>query len=66
MPIGWLLSRALLIFIRDTIGIDVPPVFPATGPLVALAAAIAVTVVVIRPSLRRATRIQPGAALRYQ
>ena len=56
-PVGWLLSRALLTFIRNTIEIEIPPAFPTTGPLVALAATIAVTVVVIRPSLRRATRI---------
>jgi putative ABC transport system permease protein len=66
VPIGWLLSRGLLALIRHTIGLDVTTVFPATGPPVALAATIVLTVIVVRPTLRRATHIQPGTALRYE
>ena len=66
VPLGWLLLRALLIFIRHDFGVDVPAVFPAIGPPVALVAVVAITLIVIRGPLRRATRIQPGGALRYQ
>jgi hypothetical protein len=41
-------------------------VYPAIAPPVALVAVIAVTLLVIRPSLHRATRIQAGGALRYE
>jgi hypothetical protein len=41
-------------------------VFPLVSLPVALAAVIAVTFGVIRVPLRRATRVQPGSALRYQ
>jgi putative ABC transport system permease protein len=66
IPLGWLLSRALLSFIRHDISVSLPAAFPAVSLPVALVAVVAVTLIVIRPPLRRATRIQPGTALRYQ
>lgn len=66
IPVGWLTSRGLLAFIRHEMGIDITPVFPAISVPVALVAVVIVTLVVIRPPLRRASRIQPGNALRYQ
>ena len=48
MPLGWLLFRGLLVFIRHDIGADIGAVFPATGPPVALVATLAITVLVIR------------------
>ena len=41
-------------------------VYPAIAPPVTLAAVIVVTLLVIRPPLRRAARIQAGGALRYE
>jgi ABC-type lipoprotein release transport system permease subunit len=66
VPLSWLLLRGLLIFITRDVGFDAAPVFPAISLPVALVAIIAITLIVIRLPLRRATRIQPGAALRYQ
>jgi putative ABC transport system permease protein len=66
VPFSWLLLQALLIFIRHDIGVNVPAVFPAISLPLALIAVVAVTLIVIRAPLRRATRIQPGTALRYQ
>jgi putative ABC transport system permease protein len=65
-PLGWLLSRALMVFISHDVGVGFPVVFPLVSLPVALAAVIAVTLAVIRMPLRRATRVQPGSALRYQ
>jgi putative ABC transport system permease protein len=66
VPVGWLLSRGLVVLIRDTIGIELTHAFPAISPPSALLATIVITVIVVRPTLRRATRIQPGTALRYE
>jgi hypothetical protein len=41
-------------------------VFPMISLPAGLAATVAITLLVIRPSLRRATRIQPVVALRYE
>jgi putative ABC transport system permease protein len=66
VPLGWVLSRALMAFIAHDVGVGFPTVFPLVSLPVALAAVIAVTLAVIRVPLRRATRVQPGSALRYQ
>jgi putative ABC transport system permease protein len=66
IPLGWLLSRALLVFITHDFGVTLPPEFPPLFLPIALVAVIALTLIVIRPSLRRATRVRPGTALRYQ
>jgi len=66
VPVGWLIYEGLLAFVSHDFGIQAPVVYPAIAPPVALVAVIAVTLLVIRPPLRRATRIQAGGALRYQ
>ncbi len=66
IPLGWLLSRALLSFIRHDFSVGLPAAFPAISPPIALVAVVTLTLVVIRGPLRRATRIRPGGALRYQ
>lgn len=66
IPLGWLLTRILLVFIQHDFGIALPPEFPLVFLPFTLIAVIALTLVVIRPPLRRATRIRPGTALRYQ
>jgi ABC-type lipoprotein release transport system permease subunit len=66
VPLGLLLFRVLLIFVRSDIGVTLPAVFPAISLPIALVAVVAVTLTVIRAPLRRATRIQPSSALRYQ
>lgn len=66
IPLSWLLLQGLLIFIRHDIGVTGAAVFPAISLPIALIAVVAVTLIVIRAPLRRASRIQPGTALRYQ
>ena len=66
IPVGWLIYEGLLAFVKHDFGVQAPVVYPAMAPPVALVAVIAVTLLVIRPPLRRATRIQAGGALRYE
>ena len=66
VPVGWLIYEGLIAFVNHDFGVQAPVVYPAIAPPVALVAVIAVTLLVIRPPLRRATRIQAGGALRYQ
>jgi ABC-type Fe3+/spermidine/putrescine transport system ATPase subunit len=66
VPVGWLIYEGLLAFVKHDFGITAPAVYPAIALPVALVAVVAVTLLVIRPPLRRATRIQAGGALRYQ
>jgi putative ABC transport system permease protein len=66
VPLGWLLYRGLLSFVRHDFSVTLPSEYPLASLPVALVAVVAITLVVIRPPLRRATRIQPGSALRYQ
>lgn len=66
IPLGWLLSRVELVLIQHDFGVTLPPDFPPVFLPIALVAVIALTLIVIRAPLRRATRIRPGTALRYQ
>jgi len=66
IPVGWLIYKGLIAFVKHDFGVQAPVVYPAIAPPVALVAVIAVTLLVIRPPLRRATRIQGGSALRYR
>ncbi len=64
--LGWLMYQGLLALIRHDVGISLPQDFPLAIPLITLAGVVVLTLLVIRAPLRRATRIQPGIALRYQ
>jgi putative ABC transport system permease protein len=66
VPLGWLIYQGLLSLILHDVGISLPAQFPAFVPLVTLAGVLVLTLAVIRVPLRRATRIRPGNALRYQ
>jgi ABC-type lipoprotein release transport system permease subunit len=55
--------RALILHTAD---LDLPNEFPPQILLATLAGVLVLTLLVIRGPLRRATRIQPGTALRYQ
>jgi hypothetical protein len=60
-------SRDLLVaLVEHEFGITVVKVFPVLSVPVALVAVVFVTLVVVRPTLRRAVRIDPGRALRYE
>jgi len=64
--VGWLIYQGLLALLRGNAGISLPQEFPPVIPLSTLAGVLVLTLLVIRPPMRRATRIQPGTALRYQ
>jgi len=64
--LGYALFLGLLAFVKHDFGITFVNVFPLLSIPVALAVVVLVTLLVIRPTLRRATRIDPGLALRYE
>jgi len=64
--LGWLIYQGLLALILHDAGVALPAEFPPVIPLITLAGVLVLTLIVIRGPLRRATRIQPGTALRYQ
>jgi putative ABC transport system permease protein len=66
VPLGWLMYEGLRALILHNSYVSLPDEFPAVIPLGTLAGLLALTLLVIRLPLRRASRIQPGLALRYQ
>jgi ABC-type antimicrobial peptide transport system permease subunit len=64
--LGWLIYQGLLTLLLHDAALTLPQEFPPVIPLIALLSVLALTLIVIRGPLRRATRIQPGKALRYQ
>jgi putative ABC transport system permease protein len=64
--LGWLIYEGLLALIWRYVDISLPQEFLPVIPLITLAGVLLLTLAVIRGPLRRATRIQPGTALRYQ
>jgi putative ABC transport system permease protein len=66
IAVGWLIYQGLIELVRHYISQTLPQEFLPVIPLVTLAGVVLLTLLVIRGPLRRATRIQPGLALRYQ
>jgi putative ABC transport system permease protein len=64
--LGWLIYQGLLTLLLHDAALGLPQEFPPVIPLSALAGVLALTLIVIRGPLRRAIRIRPGTALRYQ
>ena len=64
--LGWLMYQGLLALFSTMWLSAFPEDFPPAIPLITLAGVVVLTLIVIRGPLRRATRIQPGTALRYQ
>jgi len=64
--LGYFLFLGLIAFVEDEFGVTVAKVFPIVSLPVALVALVVVTLIVVRPTLRRAVRIDPGRALRYE
>ncbi len=63
---GYFLFVGLIAFIEHDFGFTVTKVFPISSVPVALLVVVLVTLLVVRPALRRAVHIQPGVALRYE
>jgi putative ABC transport system permease protein len=66
VPLGFLMFQGLRALILHSSDLSLPLEFPPAIPLGTLAGLVVLTLLVIRGPLRRATRIRPGAALRYQ
>ena len=64
--LGYVLFLGLMAFVAHDFGVTFVRVFPLLSIPVALVVVAGVTLLVIRPTLRRATRIDPGLALRYE
>jgi putative ABC transport system permease protein len=64
--LGYFLFLGLIAFVQHDFGVTVAKVFPVVSLPVALVAVVFVTLIVVRPTLRRAVRIDPGRALRYE
>ncbi len=64
--LGYFLFLGLAAFVEDEFGVTVAKVFPVVSLPIAFVAVVFVTLVVVRPTLRRAVRIDPGRALRYE
>ncbi len=64
--LGWLAYQGLLVLLLHDVNVTLPQEFPPVIPLITLAGVVVLTLLVIRGPLRRAARIQPGTALRYQ
>ena len=66
IPLAVLIARLILLFLGHDINLTLPLVFPTASVPGVLAVMVPIAVLVIRLSLRRATRIQPSEALRYE
>ncbi len=64
--LGYLLFVGLVAFVDHDFGITLVKVFPLLSVPVSLVVVVLVTLLVVRPALRRAVHIQPGLALRYE
>ena len=64
--IGWLIYQGLLALVARYVDLCLPQEFSPVIPLITMPGVLVLTLLVIRGPLRRATRIQPGTALRYQ
>jgi putative ABC transport system permease protein len=65
IPLGYVLLRGILWLMREQLNVDVAVSYPASNIPLVLAGTLALTLVVMLAPLRRATRLRPGAALRY-
>ncbi len=66
VPLGWLMYQGLRVLILHYANVSLQQDLPAVIPLGTLAGLLVLTLLVIRLPLRRASRIRPGLALRYQ
>ncbi|MDH3300807.1 MAG: FtsX-like permease family protein [Acidimicrobiia bacterium] len=67
VPLGWLIGRTLVWVITEIFDYgDVGYAFPLWYVPVALVATVGITAVVVTAPVRRAARLKPGDALRYE
>jgi len=66
VAVGWLIYEGLIGLVHHYLSYTLPQEFLPAIPLITLVGVVVLTLLVIRGPLRRAARIQPGLALRYQ
>jgi putative ABC transport system permease protein len=66
IPLGYLIFRLFLQAVSNIMNLDLVGTFPIANLAIALVGTILLACIVMVPPLRRATRFQPGEALRYQ
>jgi putative ABC transport system permease protein len=66
IPMGFLVGSFLNMMIYDLMHLEMAFIFPMEYVLISLVLTLIMTLVVIQPSLWRATHLKPGDALRYQ
>jgi putative ABC transport system permease protein len=67
VPLGWLIGRTLTLVVTELFNFgSVPFTFPLWYVPIALVATIALAGIVVVPPVRRAARLKPGDALRYE
>ncbi len=65
IPLGYLLTRALVRLVWEVVDVRIPVVFPTVHVLVALVGTVVLALLVLFLPVRRAVRLRPGEALRY-
>ena len=63
---SWLIARLILAVVNDAFHVTFPMKYPAWPLGIALAAALLVAALALARPLRRASRLPPSEALRYQ
>jgi ABC-type antimicrobial peptide transport system permease subunit len=66
IPVGYVLAKVILWFFGRALHTSFSLLFPLWLPLVTLVGVIVVARLTLRPPLRRAVRMHPGDALRYE
>lgn len=65
VPLGYLLTRALIWMVWEVVGVRLPVVFPPLNVLIALVGTVVLALLVLFFPVRRAVRFRPGDALRH-
>ncbi len=67
VPAGWLIGKMLVTIVSELFDFgSIPYRYPLWYPPIALVLTLALSWVVVMPPLRRAARLRPGDALRYE
>ncbi len=66
VPAGWLLLQGLRGIARSLTDMDIPSVFPLANPPLVLLGTVVLALAAVALPRRRAARLRPGTALRYQ
>jgi putative ABC transport system permease protein len=65
IPLGWLIAKALQWLVLHVVGAQIPAPYTLRNLIVAFIGTVVLAVLVVIAPLRRATRLRPGDAIRY-